>query len=391
MPSYNIAINQIDTDSEFFVWGCGQDIRRFNGSSWEYYNYTNSAVPSSSPYYLDTRSISIDPEDKVWCGVAQGPTSGLNEIAVFYIDSNDVYTGETWNFSDLGTFTEPQEISHIYACPFGDDILAFSTPLNGIGGTGASGYISTEIKGVTGGRMFYHLKETDEWKETAPDYTWPHVYDIRAKGYDGKDYFYYVGTSEGLFTIPQGTLEYTILIGGEKYLEKATVYNTKTSGIISDYIYSLDLDEDGNLWIGTDIGLSFFDGYQFWNYPVSTGPITKVVSRPNGHVFYASGDGESSQGTGIWHFNGTSHTQFSSSNSSIPDNNVLDIKLVGRNITQSGLTVYENSLWVLALMRYLLLTMTFLTFMDHLNMRVQLDGILLTSQQLEVQVRLYLR
>jgi hypothetical protein len=348
MPSYNIAINQIDTDSEFFVWGCGQDLRRFNGSSWEYYNYTNSAVPSSSPYYLDTRSISIDPEDKVWCGVAQGPTSGLNEIAVFYIDSNDVYTGETWNFSDLGTFTEPQEISHIYACPFGDDILAFSTPLNGIGGTGASGYISTEIEGVTGGRMFYYLKETDEWKETAPDYTWPHVYDIRAKGYDGKDYFYYVGTSEGLFTIPQGTLEYTILIGGEKYLEKATVYNTKTSGIISDYIYSLDLDEDGNLWIGTDIGLSFFDGYQFWNYPVSTGPITKVVSRPNGHVFYTSGDGESSQGTGIWHFNGTSHTQFSSSNSSIPDNNVLDIKLVGRNITQNGLTVYENSLWVLS-------------------------------------------
>jgi len=348
MPSYNIAINQIDTDSEFFVWGCGQDIRRFNGSSWEYYNYTNSAVPSSSPYYLDTRSISIDPEDKVWCGVAQGPTAGLNEVAVFYVNSNDVYEGQSWNFSDLGTFNEPQEISHIYACPFGDDILAFSTPLNGIGGTGASGYISTEIKGVTGGRMFYYLKETDEWKETAPDYTWPHVYDIRAKGYDGKDYFYYVGTSEGLFTIPQGTLEYTILIGGEKYLEKATVYNTKTSGIISDYIYSLDLDEDGNLWIGTDIGLSFFDGYQFWNYPVSTGPITKVVSRPNGHVFYSSGDGESSQGTGIWHFNGTSHTQFSSSNSSIPDNNVLDIKLVGRNITQNGLTVYENSLWVLS-------------------------------------------
>jgi len=348
MPSYNIAINQIDTDNEFFVWGCGQDLRRFNGSSWEYYNYTNSAVPSSSPYYLDTRSISIDPEDKVWCGVAQGPTAGLNEVAVFYVNSNDVYEGERWNFSDLGTFTEPQEISHIYACPFGDDILAFSTPLNGIGGTGASGYVSSEINGVTGGRLFYYLKETDEWKETVPDYTWPHIYDIRAKGYDGKDYFYYVGTSEGLFTIPQGTLEYNSLIGGEKYIEQATVYNTKTSGIISDYIYSLDLDENGNLWIGTDLGLSFFDGYQFWNYPISTGPITKVVSRPNGHVFYSSGDGEKSEGTGIWHFNGTTHTQFNLSNSSLPDNNVLDIKLVNRNITQNGLTVYENSLWVLS-------------------------------------------
>jgi hypothetical protein len=348
MPSYNIAINQIDTDNQFFVWGCGQDLRRFNGASWEYYNYTNSVVPSSAPYYLDTRSISIDPEEKVWCGVAQGPIAGLNEVAVFYVNSNDVYEGQSWNFSDLGTFTEPQEISHIYACPFGDDILAFSTPLNGIGGTGASGYVSSEISGVTGGRLFYHLKETDQWKETAPGYIWPHVYDIIAKGYDGKDYFYYIGTSEGLFIIPQNVLEYTTLIGGEKYLEQATVYNTKTSGIISDYIYSLDLDENGNLWIGTDMGLSFFDGYQFWNYPVSTGPITKVVSRPNGHVFYTSGDGENAQGTGIWHFNGTSHTQYSSSNSSLPDDDVLDIKLVTRNITQSGLTVYENSLWVLS-------------------------------------------
>lgn len=348
MPSYNIAVNQIDTDNEFFVWGCGQDLRRFNGSSWEYYNYTNSAVPSASPYYLDTRSISIDPEEKIWCGVAQGPTAGLNEVAVFYVNSNDLYEGQSWNFSDLGTFNQPQEISHIYACPFGDDILAFSTPLNGIGGTGASGYVSSEITGVTGGRLFYYLKETDEWKETISGYTWPHIYDIKAKGYDGKNYFYYVGTSEGLFLIPQGTLEYTTLIGGEKYVEQATVYNTKTSGIISDYIYSLDLDEDGNLWIGTDLGLSFFDGYQFWNYPVSSGPITKVVSRPNGHVFYASGDGELSQGTGIWHFNGTTHTQFNSSNSSLPDNNVLDIKLVNRNITQENITVYENSLWVLS-------------------------------------------
>lgn len=349
MSSYNISINQIDIDNDFFVWGCGQDLRRFNGSSWEYYNYTNSAVPSSAPYYLDTRSISIDKEEKIWCGVAQGPTAGLNDVAVFYVDSNDVYNGEKWNFSDLGNFTEPQEISRVYASPFGDEILAFSTPLNGIGGTGASGYVSSQIKGVTGGRMFYRLEEINEWKETAPNYIWPHVYDIRAKGYDGNSYFYYIGTAEGLFIIPPGTLEYTTLIGGEKYLEKSTVYNTKTSGIISDYIYSLDLDENGNIWIGTDIGLSFFDGYQFWNYPVSTGPITKVVSRPNGHVFYASGDGETLEGTGIWHFNGTTHTQFNTSNSTIPDDSILDIKLVEKNITQNGLTVYDNSLWVLSI------------------------------------------
>ena len=66
MPSYNIAVNQIDTDNEFFVWGTGQDLRRFNGTLWEYYDSSNSAVPSGSPYYLDTRSISIDSSGLAW-------------------------------------------------------------------------------------------------------------------------------------------------------------------------------------------------------------------------------------------------------------------------------------------------------------------------------------
>ena len=63
MPGSSIYINQIDLDSNFFVWATGQDLRKFNGTTWEYYDSLNSAVPSGSPYYLDTRSISID--DKI--------------------------------------------------------------------------------------------------------------------------------------------------------------------------------------------------------------------------------------------------------------------------------------------------------------------------------------
>ena len=345
MASYYLIMNQIDIDSEFYVWGSGQDLRRFDGNTWEYYNYTNSAVPSGAPYFLDTRSISIDPEDRVWVGCAEGPTAGLNENAVFYIDSNDVSIGKSWKFSALGSFDQPQEISHIYACPYGDDILAFATPLNGIGGTGTTGY--TQINGVTGGRLFYYLIETEEWRETVPGYTWPHIYDMIAKGYDGKDYFYYVATSEGLFTIPQGRLEKEILLGGFEIIKQAQVYNTKTSGIISDNVYSIDLDENGNLWIGTDIGLSFFDGTEFYNYPVATGPVTKVKSRPNGHVFFSSGDGELNSGTGLWHFNGVNFTQHTAAVDGIANDNVLDIKLVEHNITQNNSVVYEDGLWVL--------------------------------------------
>jgi hypothetical protein len=346
MPNSSIYINQIALDQEFYVWASGQDLRRFNGSTWEYYDYSNSAVPSASPYYMDTRSISMDNEDKAWVGAAQGLTAGFNEVAVFYVNTNKVTEGRSWNFSDLGTFTQPQEVSLVHACQFGDDILAFINPLNGVGGTaGVSAY--TRITGVTGGRLFYYLKETDQWKETVENYTWPHIYDIKTKGYGGLDYFYYMGTSEGLFVVPQGSLQTLTLTNGSEYIQQAKVYNTSTSGIISDNIYCLDFDENGNLWMGTDTGLSYFDGKEFWNYGVTGGPISSIKSRENGHVFYSKGDGELLNGSGIWHFNGTTHTQFNTSNSSLLSNDVLDIKLIEHGTTQESLTIHENALWVL--------------------------------------------
>lgn len=348
MPSSSLYINQIDLDQEFYVWASGQDVRRFNGSTWEYYDSTNSAVPQVSPYYLDTRCISIDTEDKAWFGIAQGPTSGIpsiNQVAVFWINTNKVDEGNNWTFQALGTFDQPQEVSLIYACPFGADILAFVNPLNGIGGTGASGY--TRINGATGGRLFYYLKEIDRWDETVDDYSWPHIYDIETKGYGGKDYLYYMGTSEGLFVVPQGKLQTITLTNGSKYIQQAKVYNTSTSGIISDNVYCLDFDENGNLWIGTDLGISYFDGVEFWNYGVTGGSITSIKSRENGHVFYSKGDGELSQGTGIWHFNGTTHTQFNTFNSSLDSDSVLGIELIGHNTTQDELLIHENDLWVL--------------------------------------------
>jgi hypothetical protein len=347
MPTANLYINQIDVDNEFYVWGSGQDIRRFNGMSWEYYGYQNSAVPqpNGSPYYLDTRCLSIDNEETLWCGVAQGVESGYNQVAVFNIDTNDPEIGNSWKFSDLGTFGVQQEISLIYACPFGDDVLAFCSPLNGTGLTAAASTYS-RIQGSTGGRLFYYLKEIDRWYEEVEGYVWPHIYDIKTKGVDGKSYLYYIGTKEGLYVFPQGSLSTISLNDGTKIIKQATVYNTKTSGIISDTVYSLDFDEEGNLWIGTDIGLSYFNGVSFWNYG-TTGPVTLVKARKNGHVFYAKGDGELSQGTGIWHFNGNTHTQYNSSNSSLSSDNVLGIELVGDNIGQNSFDVRAGSLWVL--------------------------------------------
>ena len=346
MPGSSIYINQIDLDSNFFVWATGQDIRKFNGTTWEYYDSSNSAVPSGSPYYLDTRCISIDSGDLGWFGIAQGPTASYDSPCVFNLTLEDVSFGESWNFSDLGTFSLPQEVSLAYSSPYGNEVLFFVNPLNGIGATGATAY--TRINGVTGGRLFFYDKNIEKWNETISGYTWPHIFAIKAKGYKGKEYKYFLGTTEGLWVIPPGLLTTLSLNEGGEIVSQARVYNTSTSGIISNNIYTIDFDENGNLWIGTDLGLSFFDGRKFWNYYTS-GPITYVKSRENGHVFYSIGDGELSQGTGLYHFNGTTHTNINSSNSDLPNNNILEIELIQNGTKQGDVTLHENSLWLLSL------------------------------------------
>jgi len=55
---------QISLDSQDKIWAVGQDLKMFDGTTWNYYNFQNSAVPSNYPYFLDTRSISITPDDK---------------------------------------------------------------------------------------------------------------------------------------------------------------------------------------------------------------------------------------------------------------------------------------------------------------------------------------
>lgn len=50
-----------------------------------------------------------------------------------------------------------------------------------------------------------------------------------------------------------------------------TYYN-KNNGLLSNYLTSLSFDKDGVLWIGTDIGISKFDGNKFKNYTKLNNP-----------------------------------------------------------------------------------------------------------------------
>lgn len=347
MPTTFFYINTAALDSYGDVWAVGRDLTKYDGENWSYYNYQNSVVPSNSPYFLDTRSISIDNENNKWVGCAV--TASLSQELVFVAKGAQAATGESWNlsqFSNYSTQSPNWEVPTIYASPYSEEVLAFISPLNGGAGTGGTGNT-----GVTGGYLWRYDKVSEKWSEVSPGYTWPHIYEITAKGEGGNYFEYYLSTNDGLQTIPQGNLDPITLDNGDLVIKQMNKYNSLTSGIGGDTVYSVSFDEDGNYWAGTENGITYWDGKKFYNWNVAGGDgVTKVVARKNGHVFFRIGNpfDQPSTSNGFYHFNGDTFTHLTSSNTNLPDNRVIQLMKVEEKSLAGTTTIYEDDLWIVA-------------------------------------------
>jgi hypothetical protein len=346
MASTTGYINGAALDGFNNVWAVGRDLTKFDGSTWSYYDSTNSAVPSNIPYYLDTRSISIDEDSVKWVGCAYTPS--LPTPLVFSAVGPFAATGASWTALEVtGATGQSLDVPTIYASPFGEQVLAFVSPLNGGAGTGPAG-----VYGVTGGSLYVFDKTYLTWTEPAEGFSWPHIYDIKAKGIKGVTFDYYLATQYGVYIIPDGTLRLSTLEGGETYIDQAQIWNSKNTSLPSDVIYSLDFDENGNLWIGTDAGLVYWDQNKFYVWDTTNLPslannqITSVQSRPNGYVFFAAGNPNTTSGTGLYLFNGDTLTVYNTSNSSLPSDDVISIMLTEIKSVNGGLKIYPNDIFV---------------------------------------------
>jgi hypothetical protein len=344
MPSTGAYINQAQLDGFNNVWTVGRDLSKFDGTVLTYYDYLNSSVPRNNPYYLDTRSISIDEDNTKWVGCAYIPTSPTPLI--FNVQGPYAATGQSWSpLNIIGSTGIAVDAPTIYASPYGEEVLAFVASLNGGSGTGPAG-----IYGVTGGSLYVYNKILTTWVEPAENFVWPHIYDIKAKGILGSTYEYYLATTQGIYIIPPGTLKVSEYLGGQSYVEQANIWNSKNTSLPSDTIYSIDFDENGNLWIGTSSGLAYWDGSKIYVWDstslpgLSSDEITFVQSRPNGHVFFTAGDPEKEEGTGLYYFNGDTLTNYNTSNSSLPSDNIYSIMLVQNKSSNSGTVLYPNEI-----------------------------------------------
>jgi len=348
MPGTGSYINQTALDNFNNVWTVGRDVSKLDGTVLTYYDYTNSAVPYNDPYYMDTRSISIDEDQTKWVGCAF--TSSLDTPLVFTLEGPYGATGESWSSLEvIGSTGQSVDVPTIYASPFGEEVLAFVSPLNGGYGTGPIG-----VYGTTGGSLYVYNKVFRTWTEPASDFIWPHIYDIKAKGILGSTYEYYLGTPLGIYIIPDGRLKVSYYEGGDPYIDQATIWNSKNTSLPSDVVYSLDFDENGNLWIGTDSGLVYWDRSKFyvWNSSNLSGllsdEITFVKSRPNGHVFFSAGNPSKGEGTGLYYFNGDTLINYNTLNSSLPSDDVFSVMVAQNKTTSFGVTTYPNDVYLSA-------------------------------------------
>lgn len=125
-------------------------------------------------------------------------------------------------------------------------------------------------------------------------------------------------------------------------------FNLNNSGIQSKFLTTIDIDSDGDLWIGTsDKGLIKYDGINFINYSTTNSGIpsnlvNSVFVDEMNNIWLGTDQG-------VAKFNGSSWIVYDRNNSNIPNNNINSIKSFNGEIfagTPSGLAGYTGGNWV---------------------------------------------
>ncbi|MFC1620332.1 two-component regulator propeller domain-containing protein [Candidatus Neomarinimicrobiota bacterium] len=131
----------------------------------------------------------------------------------------------------------------------------------------------------------------------------------------------------------------------------STVFDTTTSEIPGNIVYSMDRDADGNLWLGTENGLARYDGTHWTVYNTDNSGLKENV------VFAVEVDEQDMIWIGLWHqglmkYDGSVWEECSISNSVLPINSVYAIENAATKQeiwfgTATGIVRKQASGWVL--------------------------------------------
>ena len=116
-----------------------------------------------------------------------------------------------------------------------------------------------------------------------------------------------------------------------------------TNGLVGNQVKSIDEDQNGGIWIGTNQGVSYFDGNSWESYSspdLHWSGVNATAFDSNGDKWFASSLG------GVTHFDGTTFTVYDTSNGLLSQNVTAllidnqDNKWIG---TGSGMSVLNAS------------------------------------------------
>ncbi len=128
-----------------------------------------------------------------------------------------------------------------------------------------------------------------------------------------------------------------------------TVYSSEETDLPNNWIWDIDIDDAGNIWLATSSGVSKFDGTNWTNYTTENGLLDNFVSHleidTNNVVWCTSWSGLScfTIANGTW-------TTYTTENSDMPENALNDIAVDSQNTKwfttgSSGLVSFDGTNW----------------------------------------------
>jgi len=117
-------------------------------------------------------------------------------------------------------------------------------------------------------------------------------------------------------------------------------------GLVSDYVYAIAIDAQGNKWFGAEGGVSKFDGTNWTTYTTADGLVDNYVWAI---AIDAQGNKWFGTGSGVSKFDGTAWTTYNTSNSGLVSNwvNAIAIDAEGNKWfgTYGGVSKFDGTAW----------------------------------------------
>jgi hypothetical protein len=266
IPSFSPVIFEptgIAWDGDGDIWVTGEDLVRFDGANFETYNSTNSPIPGIA---VQTNCIKIDRNDVKWIGVesTDKPLVKINDN-----DPEDNFAFDVTDFVDnQGNMVCPDANSSIKVIeinPQSGDIFA--------------AFISDTSPSYNG--LLFYDGFGKSWNLFTPsnsDLGDDIIRDLKLEYYSFTKWYLWIATeNSGL-----------IRFDGVNF----RTFDTSSSGVPSNDVYSIELDSLNHKWIGTDNGLAYWDEERWavWNNStnpeISAGNVTNVVETGNGNIWF---------------------------------------------------------------------------------------------------------